>query len=132
MSDPQRQLMFNDDGTIDPGQLEGLPQEFIDRITDPAFVETARKQIAAKRIAEHLARLPDDPKPRQQTGRREMRRKVPFTPSHALPHGAQDITRRPEGLSGRQRKRLRRAVRAAMKTEHARLQSEVTQMGQTA
>ena len=117
--EPTRQLTFNDDGTLDPSQLEGLPQDFIDRVTAPGFVAQARKQIAAKRIADHLASLPVAPQP---TGRRESKRMVPFRP---IPPGAQDVARRPEGISGRQRKRLRRAVRSAMKAERGRLQNEV-------
>ena len=117
---PQRQLTFNDDGTLDPAQLEGLPQDFIDRVTAPEFVAQARKQIAAKRIADHLASLPSVPQP---TGRRESQRMVPFRP---IPPGAQDVARRPEGISGRQRKRLRRAVRSTMKAERVRLQNELS------
>ena len=122
MTEPTRQLTFNDDGTLDPSQLEGLPQDFIDRVTAPEFVAQARKQIAAKRIADHLASLTAEPKPPAPTGRRESRRMVPFRP---IPPGAQDVARRPEGVSGRQRKRLRRAVRSAMKAERVRLQNEV-------
>jgi hypothetical protein len=120
--DPQRQLTFNDDGTLDAAQLEGLPQDFIDRVTAPEFVAQARKQIAAKRIADHLASLPP---PKVKTGRRESRRSVPLKPCLAIPRTAQDIARRPAELSGRQRKRLRRAVRSAMKAERGRLQNEV-------
>ena len=43
----QRTLTFNEDGSIDPAQLEGMPQDLIDRVTDPEFRERARQAIAA-------------------------------------------------------------------------------------
>jgi hypothetical protein len=123
---PERQLTFNDDGTVDLAQLEGLPEEFIDRVTSPEFQAQARRQIAAQRIKDHLASLPPVP---VKTGRRESRRRVPFRPATAVPRTAQDIARRPEGLSGRQRKRMRRAVRQAIKAERVRIQNEVQSGG---
>jgi len=96
------QLVFNDDGTIDPAQLEGLPEEVRARLTSPEFIARARVQIAyAKKQA-------------------ELRRQAATV--RALAAQEHEI-RRPSGLSGRQRKRLRKAVRRAMKIERAKLQN---------
>jgi hypothetical protein len=106
---PERQLTFNDDGTLDPSQLEGLPQDFIDRVTAPEFVAQARKQIALAR-AKDLAKAQMEQRAKDERAEQQ----------------ARSILRRPPGVSGRQRKRLRRAVRSAMKAERGRLQNEVS------
>lgn len=59
----ERELVFNVNGTIDPVQLEGMPQEFIDRVTSPEFIRAARARIRAERGI-------------VKTGRREMRRET--------------------------------------------------------
>ena len=88
----QRTLTFNDDGTIDPAQLEGMPQEFIDKVTAPDFIIRARLQIAADKERQSFLR-----------GAREIRRRAQ----------SEHEARRPSGVSGRQRKRLRRLARKA-------------------
>lgn len=83
-------LTFNDDGSIDPEQLVGLPQDLVDKITSPDFIARAKEGIAAdKARVSFLA------------GGRHIR------------HVAETMhrARRPEGLSGRQRKRLRKLIR---------------------
>jgi len=52
-------ITFNLDGTVDPEQLEGMPQEFIERVTTPEFQAQARKEIRRQMLP--------------RTGRREMR-----------------------------------------------------------
>lgn len=90
---PTRQLTFNLDGTIDPEQLVGFPQEFIDRVNDPEFIADTKKRIDAQRIKDlTVYRF------RQRAA--EVRRGAQ----------AQAELRRPKGVSGRQRKRLRRAA----------------------
>ena len=86
----QRTLTFNDDGTIDPAQLEGMSQEFIDKVTAPDFIIRARLQIAADKERQSFLR-----------GAREIRRRAQ----------SEHEARRPSGISGRQRKRLRRLAR---------------------
>ena len=83
-------LTFNDDGTIDPEQLVGMPQELIDRVTDPEFQVRARQMIASEKARVSFL-----------AGARQIR------------DAAQQIhrARRPEGLSGRQRKKLRKLAR---------------------
>ena len=91
---PTLNLTFNLDGTIDPEQLIGLPQELIDRVTSPEFQKEAAARITGQRkrdLSVHLFRK----------RAAEVR---------AAAH-AQHEARRPSGLSGRQRKRLRRAAR---------------------
>ena len=90
---PTRDLTFNLDGTIDPEQLVGFPQEFIDRVNSPEFIAETYKRITAQRksdLSVHLFR--------QRAA--EVRRGAQ----------AQADLRRPKGVSGRQRKRLRRAA----------------------
>ena len=91
---PTRELTFNLDGTIDSEQLVGFPQEFIDRVTSPEFIaETAQKIAALRRrdLSIHFFK--------QKAG--EIRAAA----------DRQHQSRRPDGVSGRQRKRLRRAAR---------------------
>ena len=58
-AEPQRNLTFRLDGTIDPAELEGM-RSSLKRITSPEFIEGARKAIAAdierKKRAEQLRR----------------------------------------------------------------------------
>jgi hypothetical protein len=96
----QRALTFNDDGTIDPAQLEGMSQEFIDNVNSEGFIANARQQIK-------LAKQ-----------RESFRRGAQFIKAQAR---AEHEQRRPSGMSGRQRKRLRRAAR---KMAHATMQIE--------
>ena len=86
----QRALTFNEDGTIDPDQLVGMPQELIDRVTDREFQARARQYIAAEKARASF-----------QAGARQVREAA----------RAEHIARRPAGVSGRQRKRLRTLVR---------------------
>lgn len=91
---PTLNLTFNLDGTIDPEQLIGLPQELIDRVTSPEFQKEALARITAHRrtqLSVHLFR----------------QRAAEVRKAADLEHQA----RRPSGVSGRQRKRLRRAAR---------------------
>ena len=91
---PTLNLTINLDGTIDPEQLVGFPQEFIDRVNDPEFIADMKKRIDALRIKDlTVYRF------RQRAA--EVRRGAQ----------AQAELRRPKGVSGRQRKRLRRAAR---------------------
>ena len=46
MNAPERTLTFRLDGTIDPAELEGMPEDFVTRVTSPEFVEQARMRIA--------------------------------------------------------------------------------------
>ena len=86
----QRSLTFNEDGSIDPAQLEGMPQDLIDRVTDPEFQARARQAIAAEKNRASFYR-----------GARVIRDQA----------AAEAVSRRPRGVSGRQRKRLRRIAR---------------------
>ena len=88
-----RDLSFNMDGTIDPAQLEGLPQDFIDRVNSPEFIADAAKRITAHRM-EQLALY------RFRENAAKIRAEA----------ARQAQLRRPKGVSGRQRKRLRRAA----------------------
>ena len=90
----QRGLVFNEDGTIDPAQLAGMPQEFIDRVQSPEFIANAKRQIQERRVADYSLGL--------------YRKKVAKIEAAARVEHAQ---RRPNGISGRQRKRLRRLAR---------------------
>lgn len=90
----QRGLVFNEDGTIDPAQLAGMPQEFIDRVQSPEFIANAKRQIQERRVADYSLGL--------------YRKKVAKIEAAARVEHAQ---RRPNGVSGRQRKRLRRLAR---------------------
>ena len=87
---PERTLTFNDDGTIDPEQLEGMPEDFIDRVKSPEF--QAKTQIAIHRHKDIQRVLADARKIKER--------------AHA-----EHEARRPSGVSGRQRKRLRRLAR---------------------
>ena len=89
----QRSLTFNEDGSIDPAQLEGMPQDLIDRVTDPEFQARARLAIAAEKQRASFYR-----------GARQIRDQAQLAA----------IARRPRGVSGRQRKRLRRVARQVM------------------
>jgi hypothetical protein len=100
---PERpSLTFNPDGTLPANQLEGLPSELVARLTSPEFIEQARQRIAhtmaAERVAAHL----------REDGRKIRERAQ-------LEHEA----RRPSGVSGRQRKRLRRLARSIAARESA-------------
>jgi hypothetical protein len=90
----QRGVVFNEDGTIDPAQLAGMPQEFIDRVQSPEFIANAKRQIQERRVADYSLGL--------------YRKKVAKIEAAARVEHAQ---RRPNGVSGRQRKRLRRLAR---------------------
>lgn len=93
MTDPvqhQRQLIFNDDGTIDLAQLEGLAPDVIERLTSPDFIATARSQIAAAKAKASFER-----------GAKQIK---------AVAH-RQSVQRRPPGVSGRQRRLLRKLAR---------------------
>ena len=90
----QRGLVFNEDGTIDPAQLAGMPQEFIDRVQSPEFIANAKRQIQERRVADYSFDL--------------YRKRVAKIEAAARIEHAQ---RRPNGVSGRQRKRLRRLAR---------------------
>jgi hypothetical protein len=89
----QRSLTFNEDGSIDPAQLEDMPQDLIDRVTDPEFQARARLAIAAEKQRASFYR-----------GARQIRDQAQLAA----------IARRPRGVSGRQRKRLRRVARQVM------------------
>ena len=87
-------LTFNLDGTIDPEQLVGLPTEVIERVTSPEFQREAAVRIIAHRRRElsiHLFK------------KRALEVKIGAHAEHEA--------RRPTGISGRQRKRLRRMAR---------------------
>jgi len=90
----QRGVVFNEDGTIDPAQLAGMPQEFIDRVQSPEFIANAKRQIQERRVADYSLG--------------PYRKKVAKIEAAARVEHAQ---RRPNGVSGRQRKRLRRLAR---------------------
>ena len=97
---PERTLTFNLDGSIDPAQLDGMPQDFIDRVTSPEFQRKAAAQI---RAAIDRQRTVQDGRAIRAFAQRQ--------------HNA----RRPDGVSGRQRKKLRRIAR---KVASAKMQSE--------
>jgi hypothetical protein len=86
----QRALTFNEDGTIDAEQLVGLPQELVDRVTDPEFVARAKEGIQREKARQSFMR-----------GARIIKAQAQ----------AEHQARRPDGVSGRQRKRLRRLAR---------------------
>ena len=96
----ERTLTFNLDGSIDPAQLEGMPQDFIDRVTGPEFQRQAAAQI---RAAMDRQRVVESGRAVRALAQRQ--------------HNA----RRPDGVSGRQRKKLRRTAR---KLAGAKMQSE--------
>ena len=73
-----------------PSNLLGMPQELIDRVTDPEFQVRARQMIASEKDSGFVP-----------AGARQIRTR----PQQI--HRA----RRPEGLSGRQRKKLRKSAR---------------------
>lgn len=92
----QRSLTFNEDGTIDPDQLVGLDPDLVAKITSPDFIVRAKEGIAAdKARVSFLA------------GARQIREAA---------HAAH-VTRRPVGVSGRQRKRLRKLARLAARIQ---------------
>jgi hypothetical protein len=91
---PQRNLTFNLDGSIDPEQLVGMPQEIIDRVTSPEFQKEAAATIASHR--------------RSQVAEYNFRKRAREIRAAAA---AEHELRRPSGISGRQRNRLRRAAR---------------------
>lgn len=94
MTELLRTLTFNEDGTLNPEDLEGYSPEAIAEMTSPEFVERARQMIAeAKLRDQRLAQL---------------RRDIEATREKAI---LEREARRPSGISGRQRKRLRRTVR---------------------
>ena len=71
-----KQLVFNPDGTLDLAQLEGMAAEFIERVQSPEFIAHAKQQIEL-----------------MERGRR----------MRAQAH-LEAQARRPEGVSGRQRR----------------------------
>ncbi len=78
-------LVFDWDGTISKEQLEGIPQELVDRVTTPEFVAMAKAAITkARRETRGVVK----------TGRRESKRRV--VSFH--PNGS--------GLNRQQRRRL--------------------------
>ena len=93
-------LSFRLDGTIDPAQLEGMPEEFVRRVTDPEFVEQARLRIALDIQA-------------------NKRRSAFFEQAAAVKRAAIAVheSRRPSNLSGRQRKLWRKSQRARLHLE---------------
>ena len=89
-------LIFESDGSILPENLVGLPEELVARVTTPEFKAQAAKSIAQeKRTAQFL----QDAKTIRARARR------------------QHEQRRPSGVSGRQRKRLRKLARLDAKGE---------------
>lgn len=85
-------LLFNSDGTVDPESLAGMPEELVARVQTPEFKAQAAAAIAqAKRKAqfEHDAKVIRSLADQQHE------------------------QRRPSGVSGRQRKRLRKLARIA-------------------
>jgi hypothetical protein len=44
-------LVFNDDGTLAPEQLAGLPEELKAQVTSPEFIAAARKEIRKRKLA---------------------------------------------------------------------------------
>ena len=86
----QRTLTFNDDGSIDPAQLEGMSQELIDQVTDPEFQLRAKQAIAME-------------KQRASFHRGALQIKAAARSVAAA--------RRPAGVSGRQRRLLRKLAR---------------------
>ena len=87
---PSRALTFNEDGTIDPEQLVGLAPDLVAKIISPEFIARAREGIAADK-----ARISF------QAGARQIRDAAQ----------TMHIVRRPAGVSGRQRKKLRKLAR---------------------
>ena len=118
MSEPValRNLTFNDDGTIDPAQLEGLPADFVERVTSPAFIEEARKRIHLQKAKDRLQREMD--RRARKTGRRESKRTWVYK---EVDEQIVRPDRRPPEMSGRQRKRGRRLMRRALKEEALKL-----------
>ena len=101
MTELLRTLTFNEDGTLNPEDLEGYSPEAIAEMTSPEFIERARQMIAESKLRDkRLA---------------QVRRDIEETRQKAILH---QQSRRPSGISGRQRKRLRRIAR---KVESARL-----------
>jgi hypothetical protein len=92
MSAAPAPLTFNDDGTIDPEQLVGLHPDLVEKITSPDFIARAKEGIAADKARQSFIR-----------GAQQIK-------AAAL---AEHQARRPSGVSGRQRKRLRRLARKA-------------------
>jgi hypothetical protein len=90
-----RGLIFEQDGTISPEQLAGLDPEVAARLTSPDFIAQAKREIARQ---ESLKRAGEQIRNAAQR-------------AHEL--------RRPSGVSGRQRRKLRklasRVARAAQK-----------------
>lgn len=95
MNAPFANLIFNDDGTLDPEQLEGLPDEMRARVTSPEFVAMARKQIAAQRKMEER---------RESVAKR-------FTPVKR--YGT--IRHAPQGVSRREYRETLRAAKRVLK-----------------
>jgi hypothetical protein len=94
-----KQLVFNLDGTIDPSQLEGYPQEVIERLTSPEFIEQAREQISEDLRKKYL-------EGRERTGRRESRQPVRYI------HTGRTVKHGPAiKLSGRQKRQMRKVIR---------------------
>lgn len=95
----RKPLVFNLDGTIDPEQLAGYPQEVIDRLTSPEFIEHAREQISEDLHQKYL-------EGRERTGRRETRQQVRYI------HSGRTVQHGPKiSISGRQKRQMRKIVR---------------------
>lgn len=91
---PQKTLTFNEDGTVNPEDLAGYPQAFIDKVTSSEFIAQARHAIAQDKLRQQaLARVQGD---------------IRKTREKAI---VEQQSRRPSGISGRQRKLLRRTIR---------------------
>ena len=91
---PTLNLTFNLDGSIDPALLVGLPQELVDRVTSPEFKKEAEARIRSHRM--------------QTLAVHRFRERAAEVRAAA---DLQHQLRRPDGVSGRQRKRLKRAAR---------------------
>jgi hypothetical protein len=87
-------LVFNDDGTLAPEQLEGLPEELKAQVTSPEFIAAAREEIARRK------RLANAFKPSQFRQ---------FTPI------SRTIRHTPKGVSRRDARAMSRIARRVMK-----------------
>lgn len=85
-------LIFESDGSILPENLVGLPEELVARVTTPEFKAQAAREIAAAKRREQFAQ---DARAIRARAQREHEQ------------------RRPSGVSGRQRKKLRKVSRVA-------------------
>ena len=86
-------LVFNDDGTLAPEQLEGLPEDLKAQVTTPEFIEGARKEIRKQKLAASF----------QPSQFRQ------FTPM------SRTIRHTPKGVSRRDARAMSRIARRALK-----------------